>query len=81
MALRSQWKRSREAFSFCSDLLSDLSQYDPIVHFTNPIDMLKGGQVGEREPKTKWVLALAGFLLLGGGYYLAITSKTPIEAF
>ena len=52
-----------------------------IVHFTNPIDMLKGGQVGEREPKTKWVLALAGFLLLGGGYYLAITSKTPIEAF
>jgi len=45
-----------------------------------PIELLKGSEAGEREPKTKWMLALAGFLTLGAGYYLSLTVEDPIQA-
>lgn len=50
------------------------------VYFSKPIELLKGGQVGEKEPKAKWVLALLGLLSLGTGYYLAVTTKDPVSA-
>lgn len=50
------------------------------IHKAKPIDLLKGGQVGEREPKTKWILAILGVLLLGGGYYVSLSTKDPISA-
>ena len=36
--------------------------------------------MGEREPKAKWLLALIGFICLGGGYYISLTTESPLEA-
>lgn len=51
------------------------------VCFLKPIELLRGGHVGEREPKAKWLLALVGLAALGYGYYLALTTKNPLQAF
>ncbi|MEG1242909.1 MAG: FtsX-like permease family protein [Oscillospiraceae bacterium] len=45
-----------------------------------PIELLRGGAVGEKEPKTKWLLAILGVLSLGGGYYIALVTEEPIRA-
>ncbi len=50
------------------------------VHLANPIELLRGGNVGEKEPRTKGILAVLGFLALGSGYFIAITTKSPIDA-
>lgn len=50
------------------------------VKLANPVELLRGGNVGEREPRTKWLLALVGVLAMGVGYYLAITTERPIDA-
>jgi putative ABC transport system permease protein len=50
------------------------------VHLSKPIELLYGGSVGEKEPKTKWLLAIIGFLMLGAGYYIAITTESPLDA-
>ncbi|KAF1297329.1 hypothetical protein BAU15_11300 [Enterococcus sp. JM4C] len=48
---------------------------------TNPIELLHGGQTGEKEPKSRWILSIIGAVLLGVGYYLSLTIKSPVEAF
>ncbi|MDR7856811.1 FtsX-like permease family protein [Tissierella sp.] len=50
------------------------------VHLSKPIELLKGGNVGEREPKTKWFSTIIGIVSLGIGYYLALTADSPIAA-
>ncbi|HBL83988.1 MAG: hypothetical protein A2Y17_11555 [Clostridiales bacterium GWF2_38_85] len=50
------------------------------VHFSKPIELLYGGNHGEKEPKTKWVLALFGFITLGTGYTIAIITEKPLSA-
>lgn len=45
-----------------------------------PIDLMSRSHAGEREPKVKWVMAVMGILCLGVGYYLAVTTKNPIQA-
>lgn len=50
------------------------------VHISKPIELLKGGNVGEREPKTKWFSTLVGIVSLGIGYYLALTVESPLAA-
>ena len=44
------------------------------------MELLKGGSVGEKEPKTKVLLAILGVVTLGAGYYIAITTESPLEA-
>ncbi|ROR27409.1 putative ABC transport system permease protein [Mobilisporobacter senegalensis] len=61
---------------FILTLLNTMRQ----IHLAKPIELLKGGQTGEREPKTKWVYVGIGLLCLGGGYYIAITTKEPLAA-
>ena len=51
-----------------------------MIHLSKPIELLKGGNTGEKEPKAKWILALMGVIALGAGYYIAITVKNPIKA-
>lgn len=46
----------------------------------NPIALLQGGNVGEKEPKAKWFLALVGMVLMGIGYYMALTIQNPVAA-
>ena len=48
------------------------------IGFSKPIELLRGGSVGEKEPKAKWVLALLGVAMLGVAYYIALTIKNPI---
>lgn len=50
------------------------------VKLSNPIELLQGGNVGEKEPKTKIIMAITGFVCLGIGYYIAITTENPIAA-
>ena len=61
---------------FLLTLLNTLRQ----IHLAQPVELLKGGQTGEREPKTKWPLVVAGSLCLGGGYYISLTTKYPLAA-
>ncbi len=64
------------AVIFFVTLLSNLGR----VHLSRPIELLYGGSVGEKEPKTKWVLAVIGFLALGAGYTIAIVTENPLSA-
>lgn len=50
------------------------------VRLSQPIELLRSGNTGEREPKAKWLMALVGFLCLGIGYYIAVTTKSPVTA-
>lgn len=61
---------------FLLTLLNNLRR----VHLSRPVELLSGGNVGEREPKAKWFLALLGFICLGSGYYIAVTTKSPLDA-
>lgn len=47
---------------------------------SKPIELLKGGHVGEKEPKANWFLALLGVVSLGAGYYMAVTVQNPVAA-
>ena len=50
------------------------------VRLSNPIELLRGGNVGEREPKTRWLLAVVGVLTMGAGYFIAVVTKDPAAA-
>lgn len=50
------------------------------VYKADPIELLRAGNVGEREPRTKWLLALGGIAALGTGYYIAITVRNPVAS-
>ena len=50
------------------------------VQLANPIELLQSGNKGEREPKTKAIMAVLGVLCLDTGYFIAITTKNPIKA-
>ena len=45
-----------------------------------PIELLRGTESGDREPKTKWLVALLGVITMGAGYYLSITAEDPMNA-
>lgn len=61
---------------FFLNLLNTLRQ----IHLSNPIQLLKGSEAGEREPKIKWPLVVIGLLTLGGGYYLAVVTDDILSA-
>ena len=50
------------------------------VRLSKPIELLHGGEVGEKEPKAHWVLAVLGLGLLGTGYYLSLSITNPMDA-
>lgn len=64
------------AIIFMLTLLNNLRQ----IHLAKPIELIKGGQTGEKEPKTKWILSVVGTLSLAGGYYIALTTESPLDA-
>lgn len=47
------------------------------IHISNPVDLLKEGNVGEKEPKSKLLIAILGAICLIIGYSLALTTKNP----
>ena len=50
------------------------------IHRLKPVELIRNEHVGEKEPKAKWLLTIAGLVLLGVGYYMALTTKNPITA-
>ena len=62
--------------SFVLILLYSLGQ----IHVAKPIELLHGEKTGEKPPKARWLLTLIGVVLLGTAYYLAVTTKEPVQA-
>jgi putative ABC transport system permease protein len=65
---------------FCSIFVLTLLFNFMQIKLANPIELLRGGNVGEREPKTKRLLTFAGAACLGAGYFIAQTIESPLEA-
>lgn len=42
--------------------------------------LLRSEAYGEKPPKANWLLGLAGFLLLGAAYYIAVSIQEPMTA-
>lgn len=61
---------------FLVTLLFNLLQ----LKMSNPIELLKGNNHGEREPKTKWLLTLIGIVTIATGYTMAQTIESPLDA-
>lgn len=61
---------------FIATLVYNLFQ----VQKSSPIELLRSSSQGEREPRTRWLLALIGILALGAGYAIAIVVESPIDA-
>ena len=47
---------------------------------TNAAALLRSESYGEKPPKANWVFGLAGFVILGAAYYIAVTIKQPLTA-
>lgn len=47
---------------------------------SRPIELLHSDSAGEREPKTKRLLAVLGLAALLGGYAIALTTRNPVNA-
>lgn len=50
------------------------------IRRSKTVELLRGGETGEREPKTRWGSALIGVICLSLGYYIALTTQSPISA-
>ena len=61
---------------FTLSLLFNLGQ----VHLANPVELLKGSNQGEKEPRVQWPLVLIGVVSLGAGYAIALFIESPLEA-
>lgn len=68
------------AVLFCGIFLVTLVQSLRQVHLATPVELLRGGQVGEREPKTRWFLSILGVVTLGAGYWISLTTTNPVDA-
>lgn len=40
-----------------------------------PVDLWKLSEKGEQEPKSRWLTGMIGVILLGSGYFIAVTTK------
>lgn len=51
-----------------------------IIYRTKTIELLKSDHSGEREPKARWIIAAAGLICLGAGYWLALSVENAVAA-
>ncbi len=51
-----------------------------IIHLSNPVQLLRAGSEGEREPRSKWILALLGAVCLAAGYIMSLRTRTAYAA-
>lgn len=49
------------------------------IKLANSIELLRGTNVGEREPKTKIFMTIVGVVCLAIAYYIAITTENPLN--
>ena len=50
------------------------------IRVAQPVELLRGSSEGEREPKSKWVLAVLGAVFLAAGYVMSIMTKDVVSA-
>lgn len=50
------------------------------VRVAQPASLLRGGSEGEREPKSKWVLAVLGVIFLAAGYIMSVMTSDVVSA-
>lgn len=50
------------------------------VGFSSPIELLHSDNTGEKEPKSKWLLAIIGIVCMVAGYYMALSFTSVIDA-
>ena len=67
-------------FLFIPIFIIVLLQNVIMIKVNNPIELLKGGEKGEKEPKIKWISAIMAFIFLLSGYIIAITTNNPLKA-
>lgn len=51
------------------------------VRVLRPLQLLRGGDVGEKPPRANWLIAVPSAVLLAAAYYIALTIKQPLVAF
>ena len=51
-----------------------------IIHLSNPVQLLHGSSEGEREPRSKWILALLGAVCLAAGYIMSLRTSSAYAA-
>ena len=71
---------AQTAIMFCAILALNLLLNLLRMRRARPVELLRAGRVAEREPKTTWLLIVLGVLALGGGYFIALSIPSPIEA-
>ena len=49
------------------------------IKLANPIELLRGGNVGEKEPKSKWLMAIIAVGCLAVAYYISFTTENPLK--
>lgn len=57
-------------------LLNTLRQ----ISASKPIDLLRSESSGEKPPKANWIMAIAGVIIMGIAYYIAVSIKDPMSA-
>ncbi len=50
------------------------------IQLSKPVELLRSENVGEREPKTRWLVTIFGILCLGVGYAMAVLITDPIAS-
>lgn len=49
------------------------------IHFKKLQNLLKQEQIGEKEPKARWILSIIGLTVIAIAYYIALTIKNPLD--
>lgn len=49
------------------------------IKLANPIELLRSGNVGEKEPKSKWLMTIIAVGCLAVAYYISFTTKNPLK--
>ena len=50
------------------------------VYLSKPIELVLGNNTGEKEPRSRLWLTIIGFISLSSGYFIAITTESPLSA-
>ncbi len=65
---------------FCAIFLLTLLYNIHRIARSKPIELMQSARAGEKEPKTKWLLAIIGLLCLGVAYWMALVIESPLAA-
>lgn len=50
------------------------------IRGASAMELLHSENAGEKPPRANWILALAGIVILGAAYYMAVTIQDPMDA-